>query len=81
MRTRRCWEKSKRGGVCREKEFLDTDARLDHARKYGSQSQSGDGRRNYPTVGSSIHDFMLDLVESYCSRISPSKWTELQHGE
>src|SRR5687768_6591112 len=55
MRTRRCWENSKRGCDCRQHYFFDAHDRVDHAREYGPQTQSGDGCCNYPTVSVSIH--------------------------
>jgi hypothetical protein len=59
MRTRGCGKKSKRGCVCRQHDFFDADARLNHAREYGPNSQGGDGCCNYPTVSSSTHSFSL----------------------
>jgi len=59
MRTRRCGEKSNRGGVCSQHYFFNANPRLDHAREYGPKNQGGDGRCNYPTVSSSIHNISL----------------------
>ena len=64
MRTRRCGEKSKRGCVCSQHYFFDANARVDHAREYAPQNQDGDGRCNYPTVSSSIHDISLAMSSS-----------------
>src|SRR3990172_770609 len=63
MRTRRCGGKSKRGCVCSQHYFLDANAQLDHARKYGPKNQRGDGCCNYPPVSSSIHS--ISLVMSF----------------
>jgi hypothetical protein len=53
----KCEENSKRGRVCSQYYFFDANARVDHARKYGSKNQGSDSCCNEPTVGSSIHYF------------------------
>ena len=65
MRTRRCGEKSKRGGGCRQHYFFDANAWFYCPRKYGPQNQEGDGRRNDPTVSASTHDFSLVMTELF----------------
>src|SRR5439155_19794846 len=64
MRTRRCGENSKRGCVGSQHYFFDADARLDHARKYGTNNQNCDGRRNDPTGSANAHEFYVGPVKT-----------------
>jgi hypothetical protein len=53
--------------------------RLDRARKYGTNNQDDDGRRNEQTVSASTHEFMLDRLGPKSLRASGlPNYAELQ---
>src|ERR1044072_4765870 len=73
MRTRRCGEKSKRGGVCSQHYFFDANACLDDAGEYGPKNQGGDGCCNEATVSANTHGFILALLEIPNRRMQSSR--------
>src|ERR1043165_2054021 len=62
MRSRCCWGKSNCGRVSSQHFFLDANARLNHARKYGPKNQGGNGCSNKPIGSASAHDFSLVMA-------------------